>query len=181
MTDLQLFLHRRGVGERDDEVRIWRRADDTFLLHYTEGEHGRTNSQVYSREGVRGYLWTLMYLLTIDSDPFRYVQVTGVGFPSILVSIGELESGSPAWSSVFSILYSFIDGHWSTPLARSSRPVQFRRTGLRGSYNTPRATQQPARSSDSASSSLGSAVPRNSELEEGELRTTEPNSVNLSG
>ena len=135
MTDLQLFLQRRQVGERDDEVRIWRRANDTFSLEYTEGEHGRMNTQVYSREGVRGYLWTLMYLLTIDSDPFRYLQIIGVGFPSVLVSISDLDPGTPAWSSVFAILQSFVDGHWSTTQSATSIPrVPSRQTGLQELY-----------------------------------------------
>lgn len=113
MSDLQLFLHRRHTGERDDEIRVWRRANDTFLLHYTDGESRRTYSQVYSKDGFRGYIWTLLYLLTVDSDPFRYIQVNGVGFPSILVSLSEFDPSTPTWTAIHTVISSFVDGQWS--------------------------------------------------------------------
>lgn len=142
MSDLQLFLHRRNADERDDEIRIWRRPGDTFLLHYTEGEWGRVYSHVYTKEGFRGYIWTLLYLLTIDSDPFQYLQVNGIGFPNVLVRLSEFDPSTPTWTAVHTVISSFIDGHWS--IRSRTVPTREGRTASRGeplSRSTPDSTE----------------------------------------
>lgn len=181
MSDLQVHLLRREHRVADDTIRVWRRPENTFFLTYTDGETGRVHTHTYTKDAFRGYMWMVLYMLTIDSDPFRYLQVNGVGFPSILVSLSEFDTLSPTWTAVNAVIGSFAEGFWTTRPRVSVPSGPSRQTGPGDSQYTSRGASQSVPASDSASSSRESGIPQSSEWGGEVIPTIGPSSVDSSG
>ena len=113
IPELTIFIQRDGRIEHDDIVRV-RRVEDRFVVVYRDGESHTRVVHTFDREGMRGYFYTLVVMLTHDIEPFKVLQVCGVGFPSIAYSIGDIEPGTRAWSTILVTLNSYVDGQWAT-------------------------------------------------------------------
>lgn len=129
MADLVLFFLRYGQHKPDDVLRVSPIGDSQFRILYLNGEDRTIAAHTTTKEGALGYLWTLLYTISVDTDPFRYIQVCGVGFPSVMYSISELDPGGATWTTMFTIVHTFLDRRWNvTPSPAVVRRGRFRQT-----------------------------------------------------
>ena len=175
MSDLVLFFLRYGEHEPDDILRVRRLSSSQFRITYVNGEDRTRASHLTTREGATGYLWTLLYAISVDTDPFRYVQLCGIGFPSMMVSISELDPGSATWVSIFTIMHTFLDQRWDvTPVPIVIPRARSRRTVSGAQNNRSSSVPQSAPASDSRPSQQEPVNPPPTEWGGAESRTTEP-------
>lgn len=174
-SDLLVFLLRYGLNEPDDILRVRAIGDNQFRIFYRNGEDRTLASHTTTREGALGYLWTLLYTISVDTDPFRYVQVNGVGFPSVMVSISELEPYSAAWTSMFTIFHTFLDQRWNLTQSPNVVPGARSRQTMSGAQRSRSSSvPQSVPESESQPSQLESANPPQSEWGGEVSRTIEP-------
>lgn len=175
-SDLVIFLLRYGVREPDDVIRVRRVGSSEVRLLYQNGEDQTRATFTTSRDGAFGYLWTLLYTISIDTDPFRYVQLTGIGFPSVMYSISELDPNSPTWTTMITILRSFLYQDWHViPISNASRLGQSRRTTSVEQNNRSSSVPRSVPMTGSLPSRQEPVNPPQTEWGGVESRTTEPN------
>ena len=175
MADLVFFFLRYGRDEPDDVLRITPTGDNQFHLLYQNGEERSRATHITTREGALGYIWTMLYTVAVDTDPFRYVQLCGVGFPSVMYSISELDPGGATWITMIAIVHSFLDRRWSvTPAPVVIPRGRFRRTALGAQNNRSSSVPQSVPVSESQPSQQESGVPPQTEWGGEASRTTEP-------
>jgi len=90
-----VFHFIRNVNEesRDDVLTILpsRTIPSVYDLTYTDELCSIKNKFSSVEDGVFDYVNSLFDLLTVDTDPFRSVQVTFPGFPSIMLDTPHLK------------------------------------------------------------------------------------------
>lgn len=176
MSDLVFFFLRYGRDEPDDVLRITPTGTNQFRILYQNGEERTRATHTTTREGALGYIWTMLYTIAVDTDPFRYVQLCGVGFPSVMYSISELDPGGATWVTMFTIVHSFLDRRWSvTPTPVGVLRGRSRRTTSGAQNNRSSSVPQSDPVSESVPSQQESGVPPQTEWGGEESRTTEPN------
>jgi hypothetical protein len=113
-TDLTIHLRRSRTAneETDDVIRVHRGT--MFEALYWDGETKRTCRNVFSRTEMLSYFSILLNALVIDMIPFDSIQIMINGFPSIVYSIADIESGTTGWNTAITTLRWFVDGQWVT-------------------------------------------------------------------
>lgn len=113
-TDLTIHLKRSRTAneETDDVIRVHRGT--FFEALYWDGETKRTCRNFFSRTEMLSYFSILLNALVVDMIPFDSIQIMVNGFPSIVYSIADIETGTPGWSAATTTLRWFVDGQWVT-------------------------------------------------------------------
>jgi hypothetical protein len=114
MNSIQIHLIR--TGHPDDVIQIRpRMARDSYLVVYREGEYQRDRwNHVYDSGEVLTFLDGLLYLLSVDSDPYTSVQITFPGIPAVMLPINRL-GNEQILGRVQSLLQQILDhypAHW---------------------------------------------------------------------
>lgn len=173
MSDLIFFFLRFRDTEPDDVLRIRPISDTQFRVTYTNGEDRTQATHLTSRDGVLGYLWTLLYILSVDIDPFRYVQISGVGFPAVMYSIGDIEPTSATWTAMFTVVSTFLDRRWTViPMRGVVQRARSRQTAPEARNSRSSSIPQSVPDLETLPSEPGSVHPQSSEWGGEESRTT---------
>lgn len=106
---------RRGSREPDDVLRVYYRPDGVYRVNYRDGDANTSYSCEYTGRELWTYLLNLFYMVTIDAYPFRQVQISGAGYPSVIYSIADLEYGNSPWSNLMDVVWSSCFTEWTTP------------------------------------------------------------------
>lgn len=103
--DIQLrFIRRRdnGVPEEnpllDDLLRVTKLGENNLRVTYTErSEDGvLRDTVVMGYQRFFHYMWRLLWLLSIDADPFLSVQMMIPTYPTVLIPVSTLNQQIPA-------------------------------------------------------------------------------------
>lgn len=114
-TDLTIHLRRhRLANEETDDVISVHRGRTFFEAIYWDGETKRTCRNLFSRTEMLSYFSILLNALVVDMIPFDSIQIMVNGFPSIVYSIADIETGTPGWNAATTTLRWFVDGQWVT-------------------------------------------------------------------
>jgi hypothetical protein len=95
-TNISIRLLRSGPESkdmnRDDQIAIVEKGDDLFELYYHSGDWETKTAHCVQLTGdeLDQYLYSLFFLLTRDSDPFRSVQFNVPCMPSILILMDDM-------------------------------------------------------------------------------------------
>ena len=95
---------------RDDILNITRIGENSLRLSYTEkSEDGViTDIMNYSQQQTMSYMYRLLWLLSMDSDPFQSVQFFLPGYPTFLVLSSAIQRNVPQiLDIVFSVCLSW--------------------------------------------------------------------------
>ena len=113
-TELTIHLrrHRLANEDTDDVIRV--RRGTFFEALYWDGEIKRTCRNLFSRTEMLSYFSILLNALVVDMIPFNSIQIMVNGFPSIVYSIADIETGTPGWNAATTTLRWFVDGQWVT-------------------------------------------------------------------
>lgn len=79
--------------ELDDLLVVQKLGENTLRVTYTERTHDGVlrDTTVMTYQKFFHYLWRLLWLLTIDADPFQSVQLMIPSFPIVLVPVATLQ------------------------------------------------------------------------------------------
>jgi hypothetical protein len=109
---------------RDDILTITRIGENSLRLSYTEkSEDGViTDIMNYSQQQTMSYMYRLLWLLSMDSDPFQSVQFFLPGYPTFLVLSSAIQRNVPQiLDIVFSVCLSWPTvGQQRSETARTS-------------------------------------------------------------
>lgn len=177
MVALIVILHRVPVSQ--DIIRF-ERVGPNFMVEYIEEGCVARFKQMYTKELVKSYMYTLLYSVVSDLRPPRQIEILGPGFPPVTYAIGDLDPWNLTWTSILSIMFSFAEGHWTLiPREDASPPEQSHETAASSVSHSESATPQSESRRETRSSSLQPGDPRNSEqVGEGNL-TAESSSSSL--
>lgn len=123
--DIKLqFIRRRegGLPEPnpllDDSLTVTKLGENNLRVTYTE----RTEDGVLRDTVVMGYqrffhyMWRLLWLLSIDTDPFQNVQLMIPTYPTVLIPVSTLNQHIPA------VLDILMNTCWQWPTVRREPP-----------------------------------------------------------
>ena len=147
---------RRGAGglpesnpDLDDSMRIQKLGENNLRVTYTErsidGVICDTTLMTYQR--FFHYVWRVLWMLSIDVDPFQNVQLSIPGYPTVLVPVTTLNQNMVA---IMDILMTTC-WQW-TVIGRTAAPVEDPR---RSAVPAPAPAPDPDNSSQSSSGSSG--------------------------
>jgi hypothetical protein len=131
---IQLRFIRRtsnGLAENDplldDLLVIHKLGENNLRITYTErtidGEISDTTLMTYQR--MIHYVSRILWLLSLDSDPFNSVQVMVPGYPTVLILVSRIQE------QAITILDLLANTCWHWPAAGRVRPLNsLRRTRL---------------------------------------------------
>lgn len=123
---IQLRFIRRtpnGVAENnpllDDLLVIHKLGENNLRVTYTErtvdGELSDTTLMTYQR--MIHYVSRILWLLSLDSDPFNAVQVMVPGYPTVLILVSRIQE------QAITILDLLVNTCWHWPTAGRVRPL----------------------------------------------------------
>lgn len=105
MALITVFLQRR-TGEPDDILRVFfHRNEGCYEVKYRDGDVNEVSSVRMGITDVWHYLAHLLYMLGVDTCPFRFIQLSCAGFPSVVYPIVDLDWGGLTCSHVLSVFY----------------------------------------------------------------------------
>ncbi len=87
------FIRRPDVGPaRDDTLEVIKLGENNLRIVYTErSEDGvLRDTSVMCYQRFLHYIWRLLWMLTIDNDPFQSVQFFVPGYPTVLIPVSTL-------------------------------------------------------------------------------------------
>ncbi len=76
----------------DDILRIVKLGENTVRTVYTEksSDGSMVDTNHFNYQQLIGYLYRIFLLLTLDDDPFAYVNLSVPGYPIVLLKVEEL-------------------------------------------------------------------------------------------
>ena len=95
---------------RDDILTITRMGENALRLCYTEKSEDGSIVDVmnYTQQQTMSYMYRLLWLLNMDSDPFQSVQFFLPGYPTFLVLSSAIQRSVPQiLDIVFSVCLSW--------------------------------------------------------------------------
>ena len=105
---LSVFLVRNG--QPDDTIRVLRVRDGGFRVHYYDGESRVRYTRTMTPNELQWYFAVTLSMLTTDIMPFRHVQVSAPGYPSVMYAVGDLETNGSGWTQFTQVVGQFIQG-----------------------------------------------------------------------
>jgi hypothetical protein len=119
MLKLTLRFQRKTGGPTTDDI-LTVYDDDEFYemqrIEYKPGEYSRRQFQYFlEQEHTLEYLADLLKMLTLDADPFEYIQIDTPMHPSVLYHISELDTRETRW---------FLEDIFKTVLRRPIRTIK---------------------------------------------------------
>ena len=100
-TNILIRLLRSGSdakdAKKDDMICIDVQGEDLYHLYYRDGDMkdpDTAHMTALTGDELDSYLYSLFFLLTRDSDPFRSVQINVPCFPLILLDLPTLKKKS---------------------------------------------------------------------------------------
>ena len=90
---------------RDDILTITRQGDNSLRLVYTERSEDDPVIDVmnYTHQQTMSYMYRVLWLLTMDNDPFASVQFFIPGYPTFLITTNSIMNNS---SQLLDIIFS---------------------------------------------------------------------------
>jgi hypothetical protein len=90
---------------RDDILTITRQGDNSMRLVYTEKSEDEPIIDVmnYTHHQTMAYMYRVLWLLTMDNDPFASVQFFLPGYPTFLITTAAIMNNS---SQILDIIFS---------------------------------------------------------------------------
>lgn len=86
------FIQRRNEKDADDTFKIAAATDKDFVITYTDCDGPPLTAElVMDQKMAERWVRTIVALLDVDNDPFRYFQLAVTGFPDVLLPIAEVE------------------------------------------------------------------------------------------
>lgn len=123
------FIRRRPDGGAepnpllDDLLRVSKLGENNLRVTYTErSEDGvLSDSMVMGYQRFLHYMWRLLWLLSVDGDPFQSIQMIIPGYPISLIPVSVVSQNMPT------ILDILMTTCWQWPVMRRPEPVLVRR------------------------------------------------------
>lgn len=118
------FIRRRqgGVAEEnpllDDILRITKLGENNLRVTYTERSEDGTmsDSMLMGYQRFLHYVWRLLWLLSVDADPFQSVQLMIPGYPVVLIPVSTMTQNM---TTIMDILLTTC---WQWPVVRRPEP-----------------------------------------------------------
>ncbi len=91
------FIRRPDMGPtRDDTLCVTKIGENNLRVTYTErSEDGvLRDTQTMGYQRFLHYVWRLMWLLAVDTDPFQNVQFMIPGYPTVLIPVATLNQNA---------------------------------------------------------------------------------------
>jgi hypothetical protein len=94
---IELRFLREGENDRgahtDDIIKIVKLGENSVRVVYHEHSVGghTIDTMMFNYGQLIGYLYRVFWLLGVDDDPFKSVQLFIPGMPSILISVATLQ------------------------------------------------------------------------------------------
>lgn len=127
---LTLFVLRKDSDD-DDIIRIQRSRMEPslYLLSYTDTQSSHTGTRkiALTATEIQTYIRTLMQALSLDADPFEFLQITPPAFPSVQYSVSSLNDFTVQQSILNTVRMSLDSWPRSTASVeqeRSTTPVR---------------------------------------------------------
>lgn len=120
-----VFVRDINNSKKDDVITInpHKSSARMFQVEYRDSQNKLRNDNVCTEEEVFDFVDNMFNLLTIDEDPFNYVQLTAPMFPTILLKTYRL-SDYPIRESVMSVVKNTVR-NWPSAeeIVTAVRPV----------------------------------------------------------
>ena len=89
---LNIFLHRKGMGAKHDDVIYISPYMEDFKITY-KSKHDKVQHFAYvTRTEMVRYVEDLFYLLSSDTDPFEYIQFCFPCFPPVMYKVPDFDN-----------------------------------------------------------------------------------------
>lgn len=137
------FIRRRtgGVPETnpllDDILRITKLGENNLRVTYTERSDDGVvcDSMLMGYQRFIHYTWRLMWLLSVDVDPFQNIQLIIPGYPMVLIPVSTVSQNMATimdilmttcwqWPTIRRRIEEPSPRHIEEPSPRQSEPIQ---------------------------------------------------------
>lgn len=108
-----IYLIRKGKNaSRDDVIKINQNLDNPKLLNvkYLDKDSDKNYSFTDTWDNVAQYLENIFLALPLDEDPFESVQFTLPAYPSLMISVKNLNLDDAFMDTMWDMLKSVVDG-----------------------------------------------------------------------
>jgi len=121
--------------QNDDQLQIIKLGENSVRAIYTEMQAGdaMVDISIMNYIQLNVYIYRIFWLLGIDDDPFKSVQIFVPGYPSILIEVAKLQQFVPHLMDMLAHTYvawpsrgSYVRQHVVPPTATASTAVAAR-------------------------------------------------------
>jgi len=100
------FIRDHSNSLQDDVLQIIpnENSSRTYVLTYTDHDSRVRNQLEATIDEILDFVEDTFELLTVDDEPFEYVQLIAPTFPAVLVSVGRLANSSIISDTLFRVI-----------------------------------------------------------------------------